>query len=370
MIEEKQMTEEWKEVEGFEGKYKVSSFGKIWNTYKDVEVSQPLSGYPQYKYVNLHFTGRKSQFLRTHIVIATAFIPNPDNLPIVDHIDRDKMNNHVSNLRWVDQSGNQRNKEGSVYVEGVHLLDYTEKYETPYAAYQHILSRVSSGTSIEEAIESYEKYNEYGRKQIQVEWNGEITYLMDLCNTFSKDYESIRVRLSQGWDIWNAINDIRPSWNYSFEVMDSKGVGHWYRDNEMFETSHPNVIGVYKRLLSEGCTLENILAYDGKDHLRQTVQGVTGLLTELCKYFGKTESSVSTRMGKGMSLEEALLSPPERIKKVTIDGVAGSPKYWYEYFGLDYRKTKHKKDRLKCSFEQILEHCGIDLTGKSISYTD
>lgn len=138
----------------------------------------------------------------------------------------------------------------------------------------------------------------------------------------------------------------------------------------MFESSHPDCLGVYKRMIAEGKNLDEILAYDGKDYLRQTVRGFTGTITELCEYFGKTESSVSTRRGKGMSLEEALLSPPERVKKVTIDGVTGSPKYWYEYFGLDYKKTKRKKDFLKCSFEEILEYFNINLTGKSIKYTD
>jgi hypothetical protein len=359
----------WKDVVGWEEKYKVSNQARIWNKTTDVEVAQVLTGIPQYKYVNLN-SNKKYKLVRVHRLVAEAFIDNPEDLPMVDHIDRDKMNNHVSNLRWVDSSGNQKNTGSAVYVEDTHLLDFTQKYEAPYAAYQHIRTRVANGLSVEDAVLGYEKYVEYGNKQKQVEWESETVYLIDLCRALEKDYESVLTRLTQGWDIWNAIYDIRPSWYYSFEVMDSKGVGHWYRDNEMFETSHPNVIGVYKRLLSEGYTLENILAYDGKDHLRQTVQGVTGLLTELCKHFGKTESSVQTRMGKGMSLEEALTSPPERIKKVTIDGVAGSPKYWYEYFGLDYKKVKAKKDRLKCSFEDILKHFDVDLSGKSISYTD
>lgn len=362
--------EEWKELEGFEGKYKVSNYGRVWNTYRDVEVSQPLSGYPQYKYVNLHFTGRKSQFLRTHIVVAKTFIENPDKLPIVDHIDRDKLNNHVSNLRWVDHSGNQRNKEGSVYIDDLHVLDFVKKYENSYAAYQHILSRVSSGSSVDDAVSSYEKYLAYGSKQTQVEWEGETIYLIDLCNSLGKDYDLVKTRLSQSWDIWNAVYDIKPNWAYAFEVMDSKGVGYWYRDNEMFETNHPKVLGVYRRLIAEGYTLDNILSYDGKDYLRQTIEGITGTLSELCKHFNKTLSNVQTRVDKGMSLRDALLSPPERVKKVTIDGVSGSPKYWYEHFGLDYKKTKAKKDKLKCSFEDILKHFDIDLTGKSISYTD
>ena len=46
---------------------------------------------------------------RKHRLVALQFIPNPDNLPQVDHIDRDKTNYHVNNLRWVDNATNQQN---------------------------------------------------------------------------------------------------------------------------------------------------------------------------------------------------------------------------------------------------------------------
>lgn len=365
----------WKEVEGWNGKYKVSTDARVWNTVADVEVAQVLTGIPQYKYVNFHLKGQKAKLVRVHRLVAEAFIENPDNLPMVDHIDRDKMNNHVSNLRWVNSSGNQRNTNNSVYVGEEHLLEFTKKYESPYAAYQHIVTRVGNGVSVEDAVTSYEKYLEYGNKLKEVQWNGATLYLLDLCKSLSKDYDSVRNRLSQGWEIWNAVYDIRPDWSLSFEVLDSKvldskGVGHWYQNNEMFERTHPSVIGLWKTLHRDGKTLDEILAYDGKDHFRQTVEGVTGTIEELCKHFNKTVSNVTTRTGKGMSLRDALLSPPERVKKVTIDGVAGSPKYWYEAFGLDYKKTKAKKDTLKCSFEDILKYFGVDLTDKVISYTD
>lgn len=361
----------WKDVVGWEEKYKVSNQARVWNKITDVEVAQVLTGDPLYKYVNLNFN-KKYKLRRVHVLVAQAFLVNPDpeNKRFVDHGDRDKMNNHLSNLSWVTRAENQRNLTNSVRVGDTLLKDYALRYENPDNAYSYIFRLMNDGIDEFEAVEKYEEYLEQGLNRRKVEWEGTEVYLTELCTTFNKSYEVVSSRLSKGWDIWNAIYDLRPSWYYSFEVLDSKGVGHWYRDYEMFECHHPEVMGAYKRLITEGCTLENILAYDGKDHLRHTVQGVTGLLPELCKHFGKTQSSVETRMGKGMTLEQALLSPPERIKKVTIDGVAGSPKYWYEYFGLDYKTTKRKKDSLKCSFEDILKYFNVDLSGKSISYTD
>lgn len=52
-----------------------------------------------------------------HRLIALQFLPNPDNLPEIDHINRDTMDYHLSNLRWVNQSTNCRNKASNKNIE-------------------------------------------------------------------------------------------------------------------------------------------------------------------------------------------------------------------------------------------------------------
>jgi len=63
----------------------------------------------QYQSVKLYKNG-KSYNKKVHILVAEAFIPNPTHLPTVDHISRDKNDNSVDNLRWADNSMQQRNK--------------------------------------------------------------------------------------------------------------------------------------------------------------------------------------------------------------------------------------------------------------------
>ena len=58
-------------------------------------------------YVCVHLNGRIYLY---HRILARHFIPNPNNLPQVDHIDRNKTNNSIENLRWVSASENNRNR--------------------------------------------------------------------------------------------------------------------------------------------------------------------------------------------------------------------------------------------------------------------
>lgn len=51
-------------------------------------------------------TNKNRRQVGVHRLIALAFIPNPDNLPEVDHIDNNRLNNHVSNLQWISHSDN------------------------------------------------------------------------------------------------------------------------------------------------------------------------------------------------------------------------------------------------------------------------
>jgi hydroxymethylpyrimidine pyrophosphatase-like HAD family hydrolase len=63
-----------------------------------------------YLHVTLYKDGNKEDFL-IHRLVALHYIENPHNYPEVDHIDRDKCNNHLYNLRWCDRSMNSQNRD-------------------------------------------------------------------------------------------------------------------------------------------------------------------------------------------------------------------------------------------------------------------
>ena len=77
--------------------------------------------------VYLRRGGARKGFL-VHKLVASAFIPNPDGLPQVDHISKDRSNNHVSNLRWISRSGNNFNTASRGTRVYQYLLDLPEPW--------------------------------------------------------------------------------------------------------------------------------------------------------------------------------------------------------------------------------------------------
>lgn len=119
----------WKDIEGYDGKYMISSFGRvksIWrnNQYKS-QIGSPTFLTPTthkqgYLWVSLVKDGKsKAHFI--HRLVAQAFIPNPDNLPQVNHKDEDKTNNMV----WV-------NEDGSIDYDKSNLEWCDAKYNSNY----------------------------------------------------------------------------------------------------------------------------------------------------------------------------------------------------------------------------------------------
>ena len=92
----------WKEIQGFEGLYEVSSHGRVRNLRTGRILGDRYDG-AGYKAVLLD---GKNYYI--HRLVALAFLDNPNNLPQVNHIDEKKDNNDISNLEWCTASQNQR----------------------------------------------------------------------------------------------------------------------------------------------------------------------------------------------------------------------------------------------------------------------
>jgi hypothetical protein len=117
------MTESWLPIEFYEGIYEVSSIGQVRSltrvatktgnkgtsytytiTGRILKPKLTRAGYYEYKLSN----GKKHDLsdYRANRLVAAAFIPNPTNLPVVHHINHNKLDNRVENLKWVTHQGN------------------------------------------------------------------------------------------------------------------------------------------------------------------------------------------------------------------------------------------------------------------------
>lgn len=96
------MDEIWKDISGYEGLYQVSNLGNIksfnYGGHGKIKLLK-LENFKGYKRVVLSKNGKTKRYF-VHRLVAMTFIPNPDDLPIVNHKDENKTNNNVNNLEW------------------------------------------------------------------------------------------------------------------------------------------------------------------------------------------------------------------------------------------------------------------------------
>lgn len=91
-------------IKGYEHEYDIYPNGKILSKLTDMYIKQTVNG-KGYLTVMLYKDGKGKSY-QVHVLVAEHFIPNPDNLPVVNHMDGNKQNPDVSNLEWCTFSEN------------------------------------------------------------------------------------------------------------------------------------------------------------------------------------------------------------------------------------------------------------------------
>lgn len=111
VLNAEKLTETWKPIQGFP-KYQVSDLGRI----KNIESGRIFTGTKDaFGYVHVRLINPQGTYTlkKVHRIVAEAFLPNPECKPIIDHIDGEKTNNALSNLRWFTYSENSQAYEAS-----------------------------------------------------------------------------------------------------------------------------------------------------------------------------------------------------------------------------------------------------------------
>ena len=173
------MMEEWRAVPGYEGLYEVSNIGNVRNVRRNtlLRLTKTNNGYIR---VGLCKNGIKTGF-QVHRLVAQAFIPNPNNLPQVNHLDENKTNNNVDNLEWCTakynlsygtartRSINTKIKNGYVNEENIGLSkeEYSKKYYEENREKIREKIREYKKKNREKIRENKKEYREKNREKIR-----------------------------------------------------------------------------------------------------------------------------------------------------------------------------------------------------------
>jgi len=153
----------FEDMKDFEGLYQINPQGEIWSCHYKF-IMKTMTNEDGYLKINLTNHNKKNNKRFIHRLIAIQYIPNPDNLPEVDHIDRNKLNNSIDNLRWVSREDNRANRPTNGCITSwVNKTNGKKYYKASYAIEKGNIKQKSSVdiTIVEEWLENMKK--EYPR---------------------------------------------------------------------------------------------------------------------------------------------------------------------------------------------------------------
>ena len=160
------------DIPGFEGLYKITRDGRIYGV-RQKHWKKLLYDKNGYLKVTLYKEG-KCYYYRVHRLVAITFIPNPDNLPIVNHINSIRDDNRVENLEWC-----------TVQQNNIHALQYGNR---DYSSKEHLSNMGKKRWERDlKPVEMYTKQGQYIKTFINAGEASEQTgikrkYIVDVCN--------------------------------------------------------------------------------------------------------------------------------------------------------------------------------------------
>jgi len=219
----KNIEEIWKDIEGFDNLYQISNCGRVRSLDRIAHNGQRIKGKILktnlnkcgYYTVNL-YKNKKMKTCTIHRLVANSFIPNPDNLPCVNHKNEDKKNNYDFNLEWCTVKYN--NIYGTRIQKVISNTDYKK-----------------AGLKISVKLNQYDKSGKFikkwdGARIAERELNIDHSHIAKCCKGKKK---------TAGGYIWRYEND-----DNEMVLNDYKGMTHKKKVNKLDEKG--NIIDKYE----------------------------------------------------------------------------------------------------------------------------
>ena len=175
------MKEEWRAIKGYENLYEVSNLGRVRSLERYVKsktgtrivkerILKPVNVGSGYLGVGLYKEG-KVRIIYVHRLVAQAFIPNPNNLPEVNHKDENKTNNRVENLEWCTREynmshGTRSERAGKAHCKRIICLELQRVFNSIGAVAEYL---DCTRSNVGNCIKNENKCMGYTLKFIEIE---------------------------------------------------------------------------------------------------------------------------------------------------------------------------------------------------------
>ena len=230
------VVEVWKTIEEYPN-YEISNLGNVWNKRRRKKLKPCVNSSNYKKYV---LSGKN---VYAHRLVAEAFIPNPDNLPEVNHKDGNKWNNYVENLEWVTKSANALH----AFANGLRNIGGYTRYKVAQSSHRFSAIDVS-------AINELYHVDGYTKKQIAEMFNCSDSVICNIINgnTYIQidlsPYDVARLTV----DHLNQLRDI---------YLETKDKTVWYQMIQLLPSSYNQ-----KRTVMLNYEVLAHMYHDRKDH--------------------------------------------------------------------------------------------------------
>lgn len=360
---------------GTVNRYVISNYGRVYDTKTNNYIAQVLTGNPQYFYVNYYDDTNKRKLRRVHNLLARTWIdnPQPDSYNIVDHIDKNKYNNCIDNLRWTDRVGNANNTISNVMVGDSVLTSYCrDKYKDNYITAVAYISRTIREQNVpsEQAIAIYDNYlyNLSTQHDLFIEHEGQQVRLKDYCEELNIDYRSRKQLHIQGESEFTVKLGAKPIEGYEYKYNDSVSI--WSPTKYMQGSKY--------RIPENPELAELITKYSYEDYIRVGRQWNLGIdykgnlytLPQLLKLLNKSDwwyRTVTKKFPNKNILE--LINEDgglTRIRNYSINGEIKQRKEWCLHFNLNPKLVGSRMSKLKEDFRTSLEYFGVNTSDLKI----